>query len=147
MQELKRFQRLVFWASMQPLPADYTMQLTPGKFHLIYEIEVLVSFNVCFACCKICSFIYLRLLMPQNLCHYNFSQFISEMCVYFLKFMFLLNCLFIDLSLNPKILCSLLCHYNFLHFILYSLLISCFSSIVCLLICCLFSLAISENYL
>ena len=147
MQELKRFQRLVFWASMQPLPADYTMQLTPGKFQLIYEIEVLVSFNVCFACCKICSFIYLRLLMPQNLCHYNFSQFISERCVYFLNFMFLLNCLFIDLSLNPKILCSLLCHYNFLHFILYSLLISCFSSIVCLLICCLFSLAISENYL
>ena len=127
MQELKRFQRLVFWASMQPLPANYTMQLTPGKFQLIYEIEVLVSFNVCFACCKICSFIYLRLLMPQNLCHYNFSQFISERCVYFLTFMFLLNCLFIDLSLNPKILCSLLCHYNFLHFFLYSLLISCFS--------------------
>ena len=147
MQELKRFHRLVFWASMQPLPANYTMQLTPGKFQLIYEIEVLVSFNVCFACCKICSFLYLRLLMPQNLCHYNFSQFISERCVYFLNFMFLLNCLFIDLSLNPKILCSLLCHYNFLHFILYSLLISCFSSIVCLLICCLFSLAISENYL
>ena len=147
MQELKRFQRLVFWASMQPLPANYTMQLTPSQFHLIYEIEVLVSFNVCFACCKICSFIYLRLLMPQNLCHYNFSQSISERCVYFLNFMFLLNCLFIDLSLNPKILCLLLCHYNFLHFILYSLLISCFSSIVCLLICCLFSLAISENYL
>ena len=112
MQELKRFQRLVFWASMQPLPTNYTMQLTPGKCHLIYEIEELVSFNVCFACCKICSFIYLRLLMPQNLCHYNFSQFISERYVYFLNFMFLLNSSFINLFLNPKILCSLLCHYN-----------------------------------
>ena len=112
MKELKRFQRLVFWASMQPLPTNYTMQLTPGKCHLIYEIEELVSFNVCFACCKICSFISLRLLMPQNLCHYNFSQFISKRYVYFLNFMFLLNSSFINLFLNPKILYSLLCHYN-----------------------------------
>ena len=97
---------------MQPLPTNYTMQLTPGKCHLIYEIEELVSFNVCFSCCKICSFIYLRLLMPQNLCHYNLSQFISERYVYFLNFMFLLNSSFINLFLNPKILCSLLCHYN-----------------------------------
>nr|POE86675.1 hypothetical protein CFP56_52924 [Quercus suber] len=29
MQELKRFQRLVFGPSMLPLPANYTMQLTP----------------------------------------------------------------------------------------------------------------------
>ena len=97
---------------MQPLPTNYKMQLTPSKCHLIYEIEELVLFNVCFACCKICSFIYLRLLMPQNLCHYNFSQFISERYVCFLNFMFLLNSSFINLYLNPKILCSLLCHYN-----------------------------------
>ena len=96
MQELKRFQRLEFGPSMQPLPTNYTMQLTPGKCHLIYEIEEFVSFNVCFACCEICSFIFLRLLMPQNLCHYNLSQFISERYVYFLNFMFLLNSSFIN---------------------------------------------------
>nr|XP_023928161.1 G-type lectin S-receptor-like serine/threonine-protein kinase At1g11330 [Quercus suber] len=49
MQELKRFQRLVFGPSMLPLPANYTMQLTPGKCHLIYEIEELVSF-ISFSC-------------------------------------------------------------------------------------------------